>query len=123
SGYWNVLGRLRPGASIAHANAELDVLSEQLARQHPQPKMSTPAHVLPLRTHLVGSLRVVLPLLLGAAMMLLIVACANVANLLLARGVARGREFGVRQALGASRFRLAQPMFAANLLLAIVGWA
>jgi putative ABC transport system permease protein len=123
SGYWNVLGRLRPGVSITQANAELDVLSEQLAREYPQTNKSITAHVVPLRTHLVGSLRVVLPLLLGATVMLLIVACANVANLLLARGVARGREFGVRQALGASRFRLAQQMLVESLLLAVVGGA
>jgi putative ABC transport system permease protein len=85
-GYWNVLGRLRPGVSIAQANAELEVMSEQLAREYPQTNRTIAAHVVPLRTHLVGSLRGVLPLLLGAAAMLLIVACANVANLLLARG-------------------------------------
>jgi putative ABC transport system permease protein len=120
-GYWNVLGRLRPGVSIAQASAELQVLSEQLARDYPQTNGSITAHVVPLRSHLVGSLRGVLPLLLGAAALLLIVACANVANLLLARGVARGREFAVRQALGASRFRLARQMLVESLLLAIVG--
>jgi putative ABC transport system permease protein len=77
----------------------------------------------PLRAHLVGSLRNVLPLLLGAAAILLIVACANVANLLLARGVARGREFAVRQALGASRVRLVRQMLVETLLLATVGGA
>jgi len=121
AGYWNVLGRLRPGVSMAQASAELDVLSEQLTREYPQTNRNVTAQVLPLRTHLVGSLRGVLPLLLGAAAMLLIVACANVANLLLARGVARGREFAVRQALGASRFRLARQMLVESLLLAIVG--
>jgi putative ABC transport system permease protein len=120
-GYWNVIGRLRPGVSIAQAGAELDVISEQLAREYPQTNRSIAAQVVPLRTHLAGSLRGVLPLLLGAAAMLLIVACANVANLLLARGVARGREFAVRQALGASRFRLARQMLVESLLLAIVG--
>ncbi|HEU4694907.1 MAG TPA: ABC transporter permease [Vicinamibacterales bacterium] len=123
AGYWNVLGRLRPGVSLAQANAELDMLSEQLAREYPQTNKNVTAHVVPLRTHLVGSLRGVLPLLLGAAVMLLTVACANVANLLLARGVARGREFAVRQALGASRFRLARQMLVESLLLATAGGA
>jgi putative ABC transport system permease protein len=122
-GYWNVIGRLRPDVSIARANAELDVISQQLAREYPQTNSRITAHVVPLRTHLVGSLRSVLPLLLGAAVMLLIVACANVANLLLARSVARGREFAVRQALGATRLRLARQMLAESVLLAIVGGA
>jgi putative ABC transport system permease protein len=121
AGFWNVLGRLRPAVSMAQASAELDVLSEQLAREYPQTNRDVTAQVVPLRTHLVGSLRGVLPLLLGAAVMLLIVACANVANLLLARGVARGREFAVRQTLGASRGRLARQMLVESLLLAIVG--
>ena len=77
--------------------------------------------MVPLRAHLVGSLRDVLPLILGAAAILLIVACANVANLLLARGAARGREFAVRQALGASRARLVRQMLVESLLLASAG--
>jgi putative ABC transport system permease protein len=123
TGYWNVLGRLAPGASIDQARAEFDALSAQLARELPQTNRSIAAEVVPLRDHLVGSLRDVLPLLLGAAAILLIVACANVTNLLLARGVARGREFAVRQALGASRGRLARQMLVESLLLATAGAA
>ena len=123
TGYWNVLGRLAPGVSIDHATAELEALSAQLSREFPQSNQSITAQVVPLRTHLVGSLRNVLPLLLGAAAILLIVACANVAHLLLARGVGRGREFAVRQALGASRSRLVRQMLAESLLLAAVGGA
>ena len=122
-GYWNVLGRLRPGVSVAQARVELGALSQQLAREYPQTNRSITAQAVPLRTHLVGSLRGVLPLLVGAAAMLLIVACANVANLLLARGVARGHEVAVRQALGASRFRLARQMLVESLVLAIMGGA
>lgn len=123
TGYWNVLGRLRPGVSIDQARAEFDGLSAQLAREYPQSNRNIAAQVVPLRDHLVGSLRDVLPLLLGAAAILLIVACANVANLLLARGVGRGREFAVRQALGASRGRLARQMLVESLLLATMGGA
>ncbi len=119
--FWNVLGRLRPGVSVAEAQAEFDTLSAQLAREYPQTNAAIGARVVPLRTHLVGSLRDVLPLLLGAAVILLVVACANVANLLLARGAARDREFAVRQALGANRVRLIRQMLVESLLLAAVG--
>lgn len=121
TGYWNVLGRLRPGVSEAAARAEFDALSAQLAREYPQTNANVTAQVVPLRSHLVGSLRYLLPLLLAASATLLIVACANVANLLLARGVARSQEFAVRQALGASRLRLVRQMLVETLLLALVG--
>src|SRR5262245_3257301 len=122
-GYWNVIGRLAPGVSIDEARAEFDMISAQLAREYPQTNKNIAAQVVPLRTHLVGSLRATLPLLLGFAAILLVVACANVANLLLARGVGRGREFAVRQALGASRGRLVRQMLVESLLLAAVGGA
>ena len=119
--FWNVIGRLRPDVSVDQAQAEFDALSAQLAREYPQTNAAIGAHVVPLRAHLVGSLRDVLPLILGAAAILLIVACANVANLLLARGAARGREFAVRQALGASRARLVRQMLVESLMLASAG--
>ena len=122
-GYWNVIGRLRPGASTDQARTELDAISAQLAREYPRTNKSTGAQVVPLRAHLVGSLQDVLPVLLGAAAILLIVACANVANLLVARGIGRGREFAVRQAVGATRGRLIRQMLAESLLLAAVGGA
>jgi len=122
-GFWNVLGRLAPGVSIDQARAELDTISAQLAREYPRTNKNVVAQVVPLRDHLAGTLRDVLPLLLGAAAILLTVACANVANLLLARGAGRGREFAVRSALGASRTRLVRQMLVENLLLAAVGGA
>jgi putative ABC transport system permease protein len=121
TGYWNVLGRLQPGVTIVEAQAEFDTLSAQLANEYPQTNGKIAAQVVPLRSHLVGSLSDVLPLLLGAVAILLIVSCANVANLLLARGVARGREFAIRQAVGASRGRLIRQMLVESLLLAAAG--
>src|SRR5262245_6335541 len=119
--FWNVVARLRRGVSIEEARAELGAISAQLAREFPQSNARISAEVVPLRAHLIGSLGDVLPLLLAAAAMLLIVACANVATLLLARGAARGREFAVRQALGASRVRLVRQMLVESLLLAVAG--
>ena len=121
--FYNVLGRLRPGVPARQAQAEFDAMSADLARAYPSTNANIGAQVVPLRAHLVGSLRDVLPLLLGAAVILLVVACANVANLLLARGAARGREFAVRQALGASRLRLIRQMLVESLMLAIAGGA
>jgi putative ABC transport system permease protein len=119
--FWNVVGRLRPGVSIGEAQAEFDAISAQLAREYPQTNRNIAAQVVPLRTHLIGSLTRVLPILFGAALILLMVACANVATLLLARGAARGREFAVRHALGANRTRLVRQMLVESLLLAAAG--
>ena len=120
-GFWNVLGRLAPGVSIDDARTEFDTLSAQLAREYPESNRNIAAQIVPLRAHLAGSLRSLLPLFVGAAAILLLVACANVANLLLARGVGRGREFAVRQALGASRGRLVRQMLVESVLLAMAG--
>jgi putative ABC transport system permease protein len=119
--YFNVLGRLKPGVTQAQAQAELDAIATGLAQAHPRTNHNRGVDVVPLRLHLVGNLRAILPLLLGAALILLVVACANVANLVLARGAGRGREFAVRQALGASRLRLARQMLVETLLLAAAG--
>ena len=120
-GFWNVVARLRRGVSADQAQAELDVISAQLARDYPQTNARIGAELVPLRSHLAGSMRDVLPLLLGAAAILLVAACANVASLLLARGAARSQEFAIRQALGASRGRLIRQMLVESLLLATAG--
>jgi putative ABC transport system permease protein len=121
SGYWNVFGRLKPDTTIEQARAELDALSTQLATENPRTNQNTVGQMVPLRSHLAGSLHSLVPLLLGAALLVLVVACANVANILIARGVTRGREFAVRQALGAGRGRVIRQMLAESLLLATFG--
>lgn len=122
-GYWNMFGRLAPGVSVAQAKAEFEGLSAQLAREYPNTNKNIVADVVPMREHLAGGLRVILPFLLAAAAILLAVACANVANLLLAHGAGRAREFAVRQALGASHARLVRQMLVESLMLATAGGA
>jgi putative ABC transport system permease protein len=122
-GYWNVFARLAPGRSVAGARAELATISTQLARERPSTNANVVADVVPLKEHLAGGLGTILPFLLAAAALLLTVACANVANLLLARGVARAGEFAVRQALGASRSRLVRQLLLESLLLSTAGAA
>ena len=123
TGYWNVIARLKPDVSLVQARSELETVSARLAAQFRQSNANIVGEVVPLRDHLAGSLRSVLPLLLGAAALVLLVSCANAANLLLARGAVRGREFAVRQALGAGRGRLARQMRVESLLLACLGGA
>jgi putative ABC transport system permease protein len=121
SGYWNVIARLNPAVTLEQARAEMDGLSRQLASEQPRTNKNTVAEVTPLRDHLAGSLHALVPLLAGAAVLLLIVACANVANILIARGALRGRELAVRQALGAGRGRVVRQLLAETLLLAGIG--
>jgi putative ABC transport system permease protein len=121
TGYWNVLARLKPDVSLEQARRELDVLSAQLAREYPGSNGRIVAEAIPIRDHLAGSVRGLLPILLGAAGLLMLVACANVGSLLLARGAARAREFAVRNALGAGRGRLIRQMLTESLLLAAGG--
>ena len=96
-------------------------LSAQLAREYPRTNELVTAVVVPLREHMAGSLRPVLPLLIGASALVLLVACANIANLVLARGLARARELVVRRALGAGRGRLIRQLLAETLLSALGG--
>jgi putative ABC transport system permease protein len=119
SAYFDVVGKLKPGVSVARAQAEMDAISVRLARMYPDTNKDWSVRVVPLRTQIAGGAsRVVLLLAIGTGLVLLI-ACGNVATLLLVRGLARQREVAVRSALGASRARIARQFVIESLLISV----
>ena len=121
--YFAALARLAPGATLSDANAQLQALGERLGQQFPDTNRGESFHVRPLADSLVSDVRAGLLVLLGAVACVLLIACANVAGLMLARGMARRRELAVRASLGASRWQLARQLMIESLVLAVVGGA
>jgi len=121
NGWYMAMGRLKPGQSIASVSAEVDALSREFAQQYPEQNRGTQYYAESLRDALVGDTKRPLVLLLGAVGFVLLIACVNVGNLLLARSLGRHQEMAVRAALGASWTRLAAQVFAEAIVLSVTG--
>ena len=117
------IARLKPGITLDQANSQLGTIAHQLALQYPQDDAGWGARAVPLHEELIGDVRPALLILLGAVGFVLLIACANVANLVLAATLARRKELAIRTALGASRADLVRQVLLETTLLAIIGGA
>lgn len=123
SAWWGAAARLAPGVTLLSAQAELDTISKALSNEHPRTNQGLRVGLLSLSEHLTGTVRPALGLMLGAVGLLVMIVWANVAGLLLARGVRREKEFAIRASLGAGRGRLLRQLLSETLLVSATGGA
>src|SRR5438034_4480359 len=116
-----VWGRLKPGVTVDQARTEMKGIAARLEKTYPDTNAKETVVVTPLLENLVGKYRTNLGLLLGAVGLVLLIACANLANLFAARGAARAREFAIRAVVGANRVQIVRQLLVEGLVLAIVG--
>ena len=121
--HWSAVARLKPGVTVAQAQAQLDSIAANLARQYPADDAGWGALVMPLSDATVGDFRKPLLILLGAVAFVLLIACANVANLILAKTLDRRKEIAIRTALGAKRGRIVRQVLSEAVVLALLGAA
>ncbi|MDP9339433.1 MAG: ABC transporter permease [Acidobacteriota bacterium] len=119
--WMNTIARLAPGVSAAQARAEMESITSQLSREYPKEHGSTIFVMAPLRDTIVGRIQPLLLILLGCVGFVLLIACANVANLLMTRSIGRRKEFAVRLALGARRANILSQLLTESLLLSVIG--
>ncbi len=117
----NSIGRLKAGVNLDQARAEMSRIAENLAVAYPEANKGSGISLIPLKTDVVGNVKGILLVLLGAVSFVLLIACANVANLLLARSTGRAREFAIRAALGANPARVIRQLLTESILLGIAG--
>ena len=121
--YLSTVARLREGATVASAQADMNVLTPQLQKERPDFNSKWGITVVSLREQVIGDVRTPLLVLLGAVGLVLLIACANVANLMMIRAAGRGREIAVRAALGAGAIRIARQLLVESALIAVIGGA